>query len=62
MTLSLARAGMRRASYLYLGVGLMQACYLPYTAIVFHSRGVGVESIGLISAINAMIALAAAPI
>ena len=62
MTLSLARAGMRRASYLYLGVGLMQACYLPYTAIVFHSRGVGVESIGLISAMNAIIALTAAPI
>ena len=52
---------MRRASYLYLVVGIMQACYLPFTSIVFRDRGVSFEAIGLVGAINSILALAAAP-
>ena len=52
---------MRRASYLYLVVGIMQACYLPFTTIVLLDRGVPVEAYGLVGAINAILALAAAP-
>lgn len=53
---------MRRASYLYFMVGIMQACYLPFTSIVFRDRGVSFEAIGLVGAINSILALAAAPI
>ena len=53
---------MRRASYLYLMVGIMQACYLPFTSIVLRDRGVSFEAIGLVGAINSILALAAAPI
>ena len=58
----LLRPGMRRASYLYLVVGLMQACYLPFSSIVFRDRGVSFEAIGLVGAINSILSLAAAPI
>ena len=58
----LLRPGMRRASYLYLVVGLMQACYLPFTSIIFRERGVSLEAIGLIGAVNSLVALAAGPI
>lgn len=58
----LLRPGMRRASYLYLVVGIMQACYLPFSSIVFRDRGVSFEAIGLVGAINSMLALTAAPI
>jgi len=58
----LLRSGMRRASYLYFMVGIMQACYLPFTSIVFRDRGVSFEAIGLVGAINSILALAAAPI
>jgi MFS family permease len=53
---------MRRASYLYLVVGIMQACYLPFSSIVFRDRGVSFEAIGLVGAINSILALTAAPI
>jgi PPP family 3-phenylpropionic acid transporter len=53
---------MRRPTLLYLVVGLMQACYLPFTSIVFRERGVSFEAIGLIGAANSLIALAAGPI
>ena len=53
---------MRRASYLYLMVGIMQACYLPFSSIVFRDRGVSFEAIGLVGAVNSILALAAAPI
>jgi len=53
---------MRRASYLYLMVGIMQAFYLPFSSIVFRDRGVSFEAIGLVGAINSILALAAAPI
>ena len=53
---------MRRASYLYLMVGIMQAFYLPFTSIVFRDRGVSFEAIGLVGAINSILALTAAPI
>lgn len=62
MSLMLLRPGMRRASYLYLMVGIMQACYLPFTSIVLRDRGVSFEAIGLVGAINSILALAAAPI
>ena len=58
----LLRPGMRRASYLYLVVGLMQACYLPFASIVFRDRGVSFEAIGLVGAINSILSLVAAPI
>ena len=53
---------MRRASYLYLMVGIMQACYLPFISIVFRDRGVSFEAIGLVGAVNSILALTAAPI
>jgi PPP family 3-phenylpropionic acid transporter len=53
---------MRRASYLYLVVGIMQACYLPFSSIVFRDRGVSFEAIGLVGAVNSVLSLAAAPI
>ena len=53
---------MRRASYLYFVIGLMQAAYLPFSGIVFRDRGLSFEAIGLIGAVNSMIALAAGPI
>jgi MFS family permease len=53
---------MRRASYLYLVVGIMQAFYLPFSSIVFRDRGVSFEAIGLVGAINSILALTAAPI
>ena len=53
---------MRRASYLYLMVGIMQAFYLPFSSIVFRDRGVSFEAIGLVGAINSILALSAAPI
>lgn len=53
---------MRRASYLYLVVGIMQAFYLPFSSIVFRDRGVSFEAIGLVGAINSILSLAAAPI
>jgi PPP family 3-phenylpropionic acid transporter len=62
MTFMLLRPGMRRASYLYFMVGIMQACYLPFTSIVFRDRGVSFEAIGLVGAINSILALAAAPV
>lgn len=62
MPLMLLRPGMRRASYLYLVVGIMQACYLPFSSIVFRDRGVSFEAIGLVGAINSVLSLAAAPI
>ena len=58
----LLKPGMRRASYLYLVVGIMQACYLPFSSIVFRDRGVSFEAIGLVGAINSVLSLAAAPI
>ena len=51
----LLRPGMRRASYLYLVVGLMQACYLPFTSIIFRERGVSLEAIGLVGAIDGQV-------
>jgi PPP family 3-phenylpropionic acid transporter len=62
MNIMLLRPGMRRASYLYLMVGIMQACYLPFSSIVFRDRGVSFEAIGLVGAINSILSLAAAPI
>ncbi len=58
----LLKPGMRRASYLYLMVGIMQACYLPFSSIVFRDRGVSFEAIGLVGAVNSILALTAAPI
>lgn len=58
----LLRPSMRRASYLYFVIGLMQAGYLPFSGIVFRDRGLSFEAIGLIGAANSMIALAAGPI
>ncbi len=62
MTLMLTRPEMRRASSLYFVIGIMQASYLPFAGIVFRDRGVSFEAIGLIGAVNSMIALAAAPV
>jgi PPP family 3-phenylpropionic acid transporter len=62
MTLMLMRPEMRRSSYLYFVIGLMQAAYLPFSGIVFRDRGLSFEAIGLIGAVNSMIALAAGPI
>ncbi|MFM7781484.1 MAG: MFS transporter, partial [Candidatus Limnocylindrus sp.] len=56
------RPEMRRASYLYFVIGLMQAAYLPFSGIVFRDRGLSFDAIGLIGAVNSMIALAAGPI
>jgi len=53
---------MRRASSLYLLIGVMQAAYLPFAGIVFRDRGISFEAIGLIGAVNSTIALAAGPI
>jgi len=53
---------MRRASYLYLMVGIMQASYMPFSSIVFRDRGVSFEAIGLVGAVNSILALTAAPI
>jgi len=36
MTLMLMRPEMRRSSYLYFVIGLMQAEYLPFSGIVFR--------------------------
>ncbi len=62
MNFMLLQPGMRRASYLYLMVGIMQAFYLPFSSIVFRDRGVSFEAIGLVGAINSILSLAAAPI
>ena len=62
MTLMLMRPEMRRSSYLYFVIGLMQAAYLPFSGIVLRDRGLSFEAIGLIGAVNSMIALAAGPI
>jgi MFS family permease len=62
MTLMLTRPEMRRASSLYFMIGLMQAAYLPFSGIIFRDRGISFEAIGLIGAVNSMIALAAAPV
>jgi MFS family permease len=40
----------------------MQAFYLPFSSIVFRDRGVSFEAIGLVGAINSILALTAAPI
>lgn len=61
MTLMLTRPGMRRASSLYFLIGLMQAAYLPFSGIIFRDRGISFEAIGLIGAVNSMVALAAGP-
>jgi len=53
---------MRRASYLYLMVGIMQASYMPFSSIVFRDRGVSFEAIGLVGAVNSILALTAGPI
>jgi len=58
----LLKPGMRRASYLYLMVGIMQASYMPFSSIVFRDRGVSFEAIGLVGAVNSILALTAAPI
>ena len=62
MTLMLTRPEMRRASSLYFVIGLMQAAYLPFSGIIFRDRGISFEAIGLIGAVNSMIALGAGPI
>ena len=62
MNFMLLKPGMRRASYLYLMVGIMQASYLPFSSIVFRDRGVSFEAIGLVGAVNSILALTAAPI
>ncbi|MEY4388399.1 MAG: permease of the major facilitator superfamily [Chloroflexota bacterium] len=58
----LLRPGMRRPTLLYVVVGLMQACYMPYSGIVLHQRGVSLEAIGLVTAVNSFLALAAGPL
>ena len=62
MTLMLMRPEMRRSSYLYFVIGLMQAAYLPFAGIVLRDRGLSFEAIGLIGALNSVVALAAGPI
>jgi MFS transporter, PPP family, 3-phenylpropionic acid transporter len=62
MTLMLMRPEMRRSSYLYFVIGLMQAGYLPFAGIVLRDRGLSFEAIGLIGALNSIVALAAGPI
>lgn len=62
MNFMLLKPGMRRASYLYLMVGIMQASYMPFSSIVFRDRGVSFEAIGLVGAVNSILALTAAPI
>ena len=62
MTLMLMRPEMRRSSYLYFVIGLMQAAYLPFAGIVLRDRGLSFEAIGLIGALNSIVALAAGPI
>jgi len=62
MTLMLMRPEMRRSSYLYFVIGLMQAAYLPFSGIVLRDRGLSFEAIGLIGALNSVVALAAGPI
>jgi PPP family 3-phenylpropionic acid transporter len=62
MTLMLMRPEMRRSSYLYFVIGLMQAGYLPFAGIVLRDRGLSFEAIGLIGALNSVVALAAGPI
>jgi PPP family 3-phenylpropionic acid transporter len=62
MTLMLMRPEMRRSSYLYFVIGLMQAAYLPFAGIVLRDRGLSFEAIGLIGALNSAVALAAGPI
>ena len=58
----LMRPEMRRSSYLYFVIGLMQAAYLPFAGIVLRDRGLSFEAIGLIGALNSVVALAAGPI
>ena len=58
----LMRPEMRRSSYLYFVIGLMQAGYLPFAGIVLRDRGLSFEAIGLIGALNSIVALAAGPI
>ena len=58
----LMRPEMRRSSYLYFVIGLMQAGYLPFAGIVLRDRGLSFEAIGLIGALNSVVALAAGPI
>jgi PPP family 3-phenylpropionic acid transporter len=62
MTLMLMRPEMRRSSYLYFVIGLMQAGYLPFAGIVLRDRGLSFEAIGLIGALYSIVALAAGPI
>lgn len=62
MTLALLHPGLRRSAYLYLMIGAMQACYLPFTSIVFRDRGVSLEWIGILGATNSLLALGAGPV
>ena len=62
MLLALTHPGMRRSTYLYVVIGVMQACYLPFTTIVFRDRGVPLEAIGVLGAVNSLLALAAGPV